>query len=129
AGHPPGGERPRAPSAPAADLLADLRKHEQEHEAQQERLHQRAHDELAEVLSEYDEVAEDQGLQRHLARRERRPSRRRDDLRMIGGELRRRHQSRSSLPVRLMKTVSRLGSLTERSRTSQPASSTALTTR
>ena len=39
------------------------------------------------------------------------------------------HQSRSSFPVRLMKTVSRLGSATERSATSKPPLSAAVTTR
>ena len=44
-----------------------------------------------------------------------------------GAAVRERHQSRSSFPVRLMKTVSRLGSAIEKSRIENPPRSAAVT--
>ena len=113
AGHEHGREvRLGDPAAAAADALTDAREHVQEHEHEQERLDQRARDELAEVLAQHDQVAQDQRLQRGAAGGERSSAWVDRDRRRVGGQGcrgRGRH-SRSSLPVRLMNTVSSVGS-------------------
>ena len=123
-------------AAAAADALADRREHVEEDEHEQERLHQRADRELGEVLSQHDQVAQDQreqapsGLRPPSSAQAR--SRWAPHRRGAGRGSRRRgggHQSRSSLPVSEMNTVSRLGSDTERSASSKPPASAALTTR
>src|SRR5271165_311935 len=120
-------------SAPA-DALADRGEDVQELEHEQERLHERTDHELDLVLPQDDEVAEDQRSEGRPAGRELRPRRLdRDPRRALGygdgGSIGSGHQSRSSLPVRLMNTVSRLGSETARSASSNPARSAAPTTR
>jgi hypothetical protein len=44
-----------------SDTLADLREDKQKNEAQKERLDQGANNELAEILLQYNEVAQQQG--------------------------------------------------------------------
>src|SRR5581483_11141523 len=108
----------------AADTLADRRKDVEEREHEQEGLHERAGHELTEVLAQHGEVALKQRDQRSPARLGGRPD--------LGGDLAVRdraglragghgcHQSRNSLPVRLMNTVSSVGSVTDRSAKSNP---------
>src|ERR1019366_583498 len=122
--------RPTA-GAPASDPLSDRGKHVQEHEHEQKRLHERANHELGEVLAQDHQVAQHERHERRAAGGEggarwldRDACPARGGWCGGGG-----HQSRSSLPVRLMKTVSRLGSDTDRSASSKPAASAALTTR
>src|SRR5581483_10034829 len=97
----------------------------EEDEAQQQRLDDRARDELAQALAQDDQVAQEERPEGDPARRHRR----------AGGEevgpggRRRCHQSRNSLPVRLMKTFSSDGGATCTSRTVWPARSTAPITR
>src|SRR5262249_32297872 len=94
-----------------ADALADLREHVREHEDEQQRLQDRAGDELLQVLPEHGEVARDQRAERRDATL---PKGNPFDAGAGGLSGDRRH-SRSSLPVRLMKTVSRLVSAEARS--------------
>ena len=119
----------RAALGPAHGL-ADLGEHVEEDEAQEERLHERADHEFDEVLPEHDQVAQHEGPQGDAAGRHGRADRPGGDVeladRALGG---RGHQSRSSLPVRLMNTVSSVGSATDRSATSNPWLSAADTTR
>ena len=116
-------ENSAAPRARAADALADLREDVREHEDEQQRLEQGAGQELLDVLAQHDEVAEQQRAERDPRRRARgeragtsvarRGRRRRRGGRVVA-------HSRSSLPVRLMKTVSSVGAVAERSWTSLP---------
>ena len=110
-------ENPAAASA-ATDALADLREHVGEHEHQQQRLEDRARDELLERLPQHDEVAQDQRAERDARRGHRLAVRARAWWARsgIGG----RGHSRRSFPVRLMKTVSSVGSVIDRSETSKP---------
>ena len=123
-GHEHRGERRLAGGAPAApDALADGGEHVQEDEYQQEGLEDRAGQELLEVLPQHSEVAEQQPDEGALARLERRAAElgtlvARERGRRRRG--RRSHQSRSSFPVRLMKTVSSVGSVTVRSTSCEP---------
>src|SRR5665213_205527 len=112
----------RACTPTAANRLTDLWKDEEEDEAQEKGLNQGPQDELPERLSQHHHVAQDQCPECAATRFEYRTCR--------GGlDGRDRHTSRSSLPVKLMKTVSRLGSATARSRISTFAASAAFTTR
>src|SRR5712691_646289 len=121
--------------AVASDALPDLGEHVEEHEAEQERLDQRADDEFPQVLAEHDQVAQQQRAKRGPTGGRDRAGRDVGDLRagrldFLGGRLRGYwscHQSLSSLPVRLMKTVSRLGSEIDRSDRSKPPRSAAST--
>ena len=97
--------------AATTHALTDLREHIQENEYEQERLDERAADELAEVLLQHREVALEERPERLAARLDGRPA----ATCALIDEDRRCHQSRSSFPVRLMKTVSRVGSATARS--------------
>ena len=109
------------PGAPA-DGLADLGEHVEEHEAQEERL-----DDACAARTPRRSCAARRG-RGGAAPRGRCGSRRTPCASRRGprGVARRRcvavvgHQSRSSLPVRLMNTVSRVGSATERSSTAKP---------
>src|SRR5436305_3876159 len=109
----------------ATDSLADRRKHVQEDEHQEERLQDRAGQELLEVLLEHREIAQQQpgegapaglhGGPAQLGALVTRERGRRGCGGCGGG-----HQSRSSFPVRLMNTVSSVGSLTVRSTSREP---------
>src|SRR5436305_4714306 len=115
----------------ATDSLADRRKHVQEDEHQEERLQDRAGQELLEVLLQHREVAQQQsgegapaGLDGGAAQLCALVARHHSTgCRCRGG-----HQSRSSFPVRLMKTVSSVGSLTVRSTRREPLSFTVSST-
>src|ERR1019366_3395207 len=134
------GKRRLSPGeAGGSDALPDLRKHVEKHEAQEERLHQGANGELDEVLAQHHEVAQDERVERRPTRRRggtsgrgRHASRRRggdhggQGLAGSGGS---RHQSRRSFPVNPMKTVSSVGSATERSASANPSASAASTMR
>ena len=113
-----------------ADALPDLREDVQEDEAEQERLDDRAQHELPQVLAQHDEVAQQQRAERGPARGGHGAGGAAADPpgRRLRGH-RCGHQSRSSLPVRLMNTVSRLGSETDRSTRSNPPRSAAVTMR
>ena len=87
------------------EALADLREDVGEDEDEQERLHDRPDQELAEVAAQDTDVAGEQ--------------------RAEGLEV--RPHSRYSRPVRLRKTVSRLGGRLEASRTGRPSSAAACT--
>src|ERR1019366_10570184 len=141
--------------AGAADALADRGEDIEEHEHEQEGLYDSAQAEDDDVLAQHHEVAPHKCPQRAPAGGDGRPDRAETDLLAVGDEpggRRRlgfrdllgggrpgravlgrlcsyRHQSRSSLPVRAMNTVSSVGSEIERSLTTIPASSATFTTR
>ncbi len=107
-------EKPSAPLG-AADALTDLREHVREHEDEQQRLEQRAGQELLDVLAQHHEVAEQQRAERGARRGGRAcasGTRLAIGLETVGDG---RH-SRRSFPVRLMNTVSSVGSVADRSR-------------
>ena len=111
----------------AADPLPDRGEDVEEHEHEQERLDQDAEDELDDVLAEHEEVAADESGESRAAGGKGAPERLAADAgedigglhRLAGGVAGRRYadggHSRSSFPVKLMKTVSSVVSDTDRS--------------
>ena len=116
-----GGERRTRRLAPpaAADPLADGREDVQEDEDEQERLDEGAGDELAQVLLQHGEVPLQQGDERLPAGLDRPGGSQRRCVVALGGVasvgVTGGHQSRRSFPVRLMNTVSSVGSVIDRS--------------
>ena len=100
----------RLAPACAADALPDLREHVGEHEDEQQRLHDRADDERGHALAQDREVAQQQRAERGRSRAPDGAAPRRVARRRGRGA-----HSRRSFPVRLMNTVSSVGSVTERS--------------
>src|SRR5665213_1165498 len=107
----------------SADRLTDLWEHEEEDEAEEEGLDQRSEHKLLLRFPDHDEVTKYQRSHRGTTRFK-------DATRgrsLEGGVS--AHASRNSLPVRLMKTVSSVGSATAKSRMSTLDDSAVATTR
>ncbi len=115
----PGDERAgeRRLAGPASNALADLREDVGEHEHQQQRLHRGADDEQRKALQQHVQIPLEQGGERLAigdagrAQLDQTAPRRGGRRRCVDDGC----HSRRSFPVRLMKTVSSVGSLTDRS--------------
>ena len=114
-----------------ADPLAYQGEDVEEHEHEQERLDHRPSDERSEVLLQYGEVAEDQGAAtpRGLRRTSTEWGPARSVLPGDASFWGRDGHLAQLLPVRVMNTVSSVGSVTDRSTSSKPSLSAAATTR